>query len=107
MPTATLSRKKFHVKKGDFAKVIAGNYKGETGRVLRVLPAKDQVILEGVRKIKKHSGKTKEHPEGGIIEKDGPIHVSNVKKVEAPAAPAPEEKKAAAKKPRKSTKKDA
>ena len=85
------SRKKTHVKKGDQVSVIAGNFKGESGRVLQVIVRKDQVIVEGVRKIKKHAQKTQDRPQGGIIEREGPIHISNVKKVEAPA----EEPKAA------------
>ena len=80
-------RKKTHVKKGDQVKVIAGNFKGEAGRVLQVLVKKDQVIVEGVRKIKKHAQKTQDRPQGGIIEREGPIHISNVKKVAAPAPP--------------------
>ena len=91
MATATTSRKKTHVKKGDQVTVIAGNSKGESGRILQVLVKKEQVIVEGVRKIKKHAQKSQDRPNGGIIEREGPIHISNVKLVEA--APA-EEKKA-------------
>ena len=78
----TASRKKTHVKKGDQVTVISGNSKGESGRVLQVLVKKDQVIVEGVRKIKKHAQKTQDRPNGGIIEREGPIHISNVKLVE-------------------------
>ena len=84
--TATTSRKKTHVKKGDQVTVIAGNFKGESGRVLQVNSRKDQVIVEGVRKIKKHAQKTQDRPQGGIIEREGPIHISNVKLVEAASA---------------------
>ena len=84
------SRKKTHVKKGDQVTVIAGNSKGENGRVLQVLVKKDQVIVEGVRKIKKHAQKSQDRPNGGIIEREGPIHISNVKLVEA--APVEEKK---------------
>ena len=72
---------KTHVKKNDEVKVIAGNHKGETGRVLQVNPEKSQVIVEGVRIIKKHAKPTQDSPEGGIIEREGPIHISNVQKV--------------------------
>ena len=89
METAT--RKKTHVKKGDQVTVIAGNFKGESGRVLQVNSRKDQVIVEGVRKIKKHAQKSQDRPQGGIIEREGPIHISNVKLVEAATA---EDKKA-------------
>ncbi len=93
----TASRKKTHVKKGDQVLVIAGNSKGESGRVLQVLVKKDRVIVEGVHKIKKHAQKTQDRPNGGIIEREGTLHISNVKLVEkAPAKE--EEKKPAAKK---------
>ena len=76
-------RKKTHVSKGDQVEVITGNHKGATGAVLQVYPAKDQVIVEGVRMIKKHQRRSQEHPEGAIIEREGPIHISNVKLVQA------------------------
>ena len=74
-------RVKTHVKPGDEVEVIAGNHKGKTGKVLEVWPNKDQVVVEGVRPIKKATRKSEQNPDGGIIEKDGPIHISNVKKV--------------------------
>jgi large subunit ribosomal protein L24 len=72
---------KTHVKKGDEVEVIAGNHKGKQGTVLEVRAAKEQVIVEGVRKLKKAVRKSEQHPDGGIIEIDGPIHISNVKKL--------------------------
>ena len=72
---------KTHVKKGDEVEVIAGNHKGKRGTVLEVRAAKDHVIVEGVRKLKKAVRKSEQHPDGGIIEIDGPIHISNVKKL--------------------------
>ncbi|MEC8826792.1 MAG: 50S ribosomal protein L24 [Verrucomicrobiales bacterium] len=72
---------KTHVKKNDEVVVISGNHKGETGKVLQVFPEKEQVLVEGVRLIKKHARRTQDRPEGGIIEKEGPIHISNVKLV--------------------------
>lgn len=74
-------RIKTHVKKDDQVVVITGNHKGDTGRVLQVFPGKSQVIVEGVRMMKKHAKPTQDRPEGGIIEKEGPIHISNVKAV--------------------------
>ncbi len=71
---------KTHVKKDDNVTVIAGNHKGKSGKVLSVNAEKSQVIVEGVRKIKKAVRPTKEGDEGGIVELDGPIHISNVKK---------------------------
>lgn len=72
---------KSHVKKGDHVEVISGNHKGATGAVLQVLPAKQQVIIEGVRMIKRHTRRSQQHPEGAIVEREGPIHISNVKLV--------------------------
>ena len=72
---------KTHVKKGDEVQVIAGNHKGKQGKVLSVNAAKEQVIVEGARKIKKAVRPTEANPDGGIIEEDGPIHISNVKKL--------------------------
>ncbi|MFM7181566.1 MAG: 50S ribosomal protein L24 [Verrucomicrobiales bacterium] len=92
-----MSRVRTHVKKGDTVQVIAGNHKGATGTVLQVLPEKAQVLVEGVRIIKKHQKRNQEFPEGGIIEKEGPIHISNVKKVDA-ADLAPKKKAARKKK---------
>lgn len=77
-----MSRQSFHVRKGDKVEVITGNHKGSTGKILQVLPKKQQVLIEGVRLIKKHARKSQDKPEGGIIEREGPIHISNVKLVE-------------------------
>lgn len=70
---------KTHVKKGDDVVVISGAHKGAKGRVLQVLPEKGHVIVENVRIIKRHTKPNNIHPEGGIIEREGPIHISNVK----------------------------
>ena len=72
---------KTHVKPGDEVIVISGNHKGKQGTVLTVNPAKDQVVVEGVRPMKKAIRRTEANQEGGIEEVDGPIHISNVKKV--------------------------
>ena len=74
-----MSRIKTHVHKGDTVEVVAGNNTGATGTVLQVFPEKEQVIVEGIRMIKKHARRTQERPDGGIIEREGPIHISNVK----------------------------
>jgi large subunit ribosomal protein L24 len=78
-----MSRFKFHVKKGDNVEVISGNFKGSQGKILEVLPRKQQVLVEGVRIIKKHLRKSEDNPHGKIAEREGPIHVSNVKLIEA------------------------
>jgi large subunit ribosomal protein L24 len=72
---------KTHVKKGDEVEVIAGNHKGKQGTVLSVNAAKGRVIVDGVRPLKKATRPTETNPEGGIQTIDGPIHISNVKKV--------------------------
>ena len=77
-----MSRSKTHVRRGDLVEVITGNHKGSTGTIRQVIAGKNQVIVEGVRMIKKHSKKTQSLPDGGIIEREGPIHISNVKLLE-------------------------
>ena len=76
-----MSRSRAHVKVGDEVEVIAGNHKGKTGTVLEVSPDKGQVVVEGVRVIKKAVRRSERNPDGCLVEKDGPIHISNVKKV--------------------------
>jgi large subunit ribosomal protein L24 len=75
---------RFHVKKGDEVQVISGNHRGATGKILQVLPKKQQVLIEGVRLIKKSVRKSQDNPNGAIVTREGPIHISNVKVVEAP-----------------------
>src|SRR4051812_44799550 len=77
-----MNRLKFHVKKGDNVEVIAGNFKGSSGKVLQVLGTKQRVLVEGVRIIKKHMRKSQDNPQGKIAEREGPIHISNVKLLE-------------------------
>ena len=66
------------IKKGDKVKVITGHYKGTIGEVLAVMPKENKVIVEGVNLMKKHLKPTQANPDGGIIEKEAPINVSNV-----------------------------
>jgi large subunit ribosomal protein L24 len=80
------NRAKFHVKKGDEVEVISGNFKGSSGKILEILPHKQQVLVEGVRIIKKHLRKSQDNPQGKIAEREGPIHISNVKLIEKKAA---------------------
>lgn len=88
-----MNRIKHHVKKGDQVEVISGNFRGSSGKVLEVISKKDRVLIEGVRLIKKHMRKSQDNPQGSIAEREGPIHISNVKVVEK------SEKKAKKKKP--------
>jgi len=67
-----------HVRKGDQVLVLAGDDRGKRGRVLKVLPDRERVIVEGINFIKRHTRPSRQNPQGGIIEKEAPIHVSNV-----------------------------
>ena len=71
-------QKKLHIKKGDTVIVITGNYKGQKGRVLEVIRKKDRAIVEGVSLVKKHSRPDANNPQGGIIEQESSIHISNL-----------------------------
>jgi large subunit ribosomal protein L24 len=77
-----MNRIKRHVKKGDHVEVISGNFRGSSGRILAVFPGKQRVLVEGVRIIKKHLRKSQDNPSGKIAEREGPIHISNVKLIE-------------------------
>jgi large subunit ribosomal protein L24 len=78
-----MNRLKSHVNKGDIVRVISGNHRGAEGKILQVIRGKDQVLIEGVRMVKKHTRKSQDHPNGAIVEREGPIHLSNVKRIEA------------------------
>jgi len=77
-----MNRAKFHVKKGDQVEVISGNFTGSSGKILEVIHRKQRVLVEGVRIIKKHLRKSEDNPNGKIAEREGPIHISNVKLIE-------------------------
>ena len=77
-----MNRIKLHVRKGDNVEVISGNFRGSSGKVLEVLPKKQRVLIEGVRIIKKHLKKSQDNPQGKIAEREGPIHISNVRVLE-------------------------
>jgi len=67
-----------HVRKGDTVVVVAGKERGKRGRVLRVIPDKNRVVIERINMIKKHQRPTQKLRQGGIIEREGAIHLSNV-----------------------------
>ena len=69
---------KLHVKKGDTVYVNAGNDKGKTGRVLRVLVSKNRAVVEGLNMVSKSAKPSAKHPQGCIIKMEAPIHVSNL-----------------------------
>ena len=101
-----MNRIKLHVRKGDQVEVISGNHKGSTGKVLEVLARKERVLIEGVRLIKRHLKKSQDNPQGKIAEREGPIHISNVKVMErAEREGKGKEKKAKATKPKAEKKK--
>jgi large subunit ribosomal protein L24 len=77
---------KFHVKKGDQVVVLAGKEKGKSGKIIHVMTDKQRVVVEGLQMIKKHTKKSQQNPNGAIVEREGSIHISNVKKAEAVAA---------------------
>ena len=82
-----MNRVNCHVKKGDHVEVISGNFRGSSGRILAVFPHKQRVLVEGVRIIKKHLRKSQDNPSGKIAEREGPIHISNVKLIERDGKP--------------------
>ena len=69
---------KLKIKTGDTVKVIAGDHKGLEGKVLKVLKEKNKAIVEGVNMVKKHTKPSAQSPQGGIVEKEAAIHVSNL-----------------------------
>ncbi len=77
-----MNRIKLHVRKGDNVEVISGNFRGSSGKVLEVIARKERVLIEGVRIIKRHLKKSQDNPQGKIAEREGPIHISNVKVLE-------------------------
>ena len=73
---------KIHIKKGDTVYVLAGEDKGKTGRVLAVLRDKNRAIVEGVNIVTKATKPTAQYPQGGLVKKEAPIHISNINLVD-------------------------
>ena len=69
---------KIRIKSGDTVQVIAGDHKGSEGKVLRVIRDKNKAIVEGVNMVSKHEKPSAQNPQGGIVEKEAPIHLSNL-----------------------------
>ena len=69
---------KFKMKKGDLVEVIAGKDKGKQGKIMEILVDKMRVRVEGVNRVKRHTKPNQKNPQGGIIEKEAPVHYSNV-----------------------------
>ena len=70
--------KKYHIKKGDTVYIITGEYKGQQGRVMEILIKKNKAIVEGINMVSKHTKPNSQYPQGGIIKKEAPIHISNL-----------------------------
>ena len=75
-------QKKLHIKKGDTVIVNSGEYKGTQGRVLEIDKAKMRAIVEGVNMVSKHTKPNAANPQGGIIKKEAPVHISNLNLVD-------------------------
>ena len=69
---------KFKIKTGDTVQVITGDYKGTEGKVLKLFTDKNKAIVEGVNLVKRHTKPSTKSPQGGIVEKEAPIHISNL-----------------------------
>ena len=78
---------KLHVKKGDTVVVIAGDSRGQQGKVLEVIVDKNRAIVEGVNLVSKHTKPNAKHPQGGIIKQEASIHISNLKVVDGTGKP--------------------
>ena len=72
-----------HIKKGDIVVVLSGDDKAKQGRVLRVFPKTERVLVEGVNRVYRHVKRSRKNPQGGRLEKEAPIHVSNVQPIVA------------------------
>ncbi len=75
-------QKKLHIRKGDIVIVNSGEYKGQQGRVLEIEKKQTRAIVEGVNMVSKHTKPNADSPQGGIIKKEGPIHISNLNVVD-------------------------
>jgi len=73
-----MSQNRFKLKKGDTVKVLAGNHSGRVGKILKMFPKTSRAIVQGVNLVKLHRRPTRVNPQGGIEEKEAPIHISNL-----------------------------
>ena len=71
-------QKKIHIKKGDTVMVITGESKGQKGRVLEVIRDKERALVEGINLVSKHTKPNAKAPQGGILKKEAPVHISNL-----------------------------
>ena len=75
------------IKKGDDVIVLAGKDKGRTGKVLRVIPSDDRVVVQGIQVVQRHTRPSAGNPQGGIVNKEASIHLSNVALVDSKGKP--------------------
>jgi len=68
----------FHIMKNDAVKVLAGKDKGKTGKVLKIFPVANKAIVQGINFMKKHTRRTRQNEQGGIVQREAPIHISNL-----------------------------
>jgi large subunit ribosomal protein L24 len=80
-------RTKLHIKKGDTVMVIAGNSKGQQGRVLKINAPDNKAIVEGINMISKHTKPNADNPKGGILKRESPIHLSNLMVIDSSGKP--------------------
>lgn len=73
-----MQKNKIKIKKGDMVAVISGDYKGQQGKVLRVVVDKNKAFVEGINLVSKHTKPNTANPQGGIIKKEAPVHISNL-----------------------------
>jgi len=69
---------KLKVKSGDTVRVIAGDHKGSEGKILQIFIDKNKAVVEGINMVKKHTKPSAQNPQGGIVEKEAPMHISNL-----------------------------
>jgi len=87
-------QKKLHIRKGDTVMIIAGDSKGQQGKVLLVEKAKSKAIVEGVNLVSKHTKPNAKSPQGGIVKKEAPVHISNLMVVDGSGNPSRTSRKA-------------
>ena len=85
MGTKKIQQKKFHVKKGDTVKVIAGDDRSKSGKVISIISADNKALVEGINIVTKHIKPTAAKPNGGIEKKEAPIHISNLRVLDSAA----------------------
>jgi len=78
---------KLHIKKGDTVMIIAGDSKGQQGKVLQVLVEKSRAIVEGINMVSKHTKPNAKSPQGGILKKEAPVHISNLMVIDSTGKP--------------------